>query len=69
MDNGIFIPGGRGGFIFDGLKSREDICNIMKFFEVNQVKIEDPYHMIEALENTEIVIYDYLESLDIKIRY
>lgn len=41
----------------------------MKFFEVNQVKIEDPYHMIEALENTEIVIYDYLESLDIKIRY
>ena len=69
MDNGIFLPGGRGGFIFDGLKSREDICNIMKFFEVNQVKIEDPYHMIEALENTEIVIYDYLESLDIKIRY
>lgn len=69
IDNGVFIPGGKGGFIFDGLKSREEICNIIRFFEVNQVRIEDPYHMIEALENPDIVIYDYLDSLDIKTRY
>ena len=69
MDNGIFIPGGRGGFIFDGLKSREDICNIMKFFEIHQIKIDDPYYMIDALKNPDIVMYDYLESLHIKIRY
>lgn len=69
IDNGVFIPGGKGGFIFDGLKSRKEICNIIRFFEVNQVRIEDPYHMIKALENPDIVIYDYLDSLDIKTRY
>lgn len=69
IDNGVFIPGGKGGFIFDGLKSREDICNIVKFFEVNQVRIDDPYHILEAFENPDIVMYDYLESLDIKNRY
>lgn len=69
MDNGVLLPAGRGGFVFSGYKSREDICNIMKFFEIHQIKIDDPYYMIDALKNPDIVMYDYLESLHIKIRY
>ena len=41
----------------------------MKFFEIHQIKIDDPYYMIDALKNPDIVMYDYLESLHIKIRY
>ena len=69
MDNGVLLPASRGGFVFSGYKSREDICNIMKFFEIHQIKIDDPYYMIDALKNPDIVMYDYLESLHIKIRY
>lgn len=69
MDNGVLLPAGRGGFVFQGYKSREDICNIIKFFEVHQIPIEDPYYIIEALKNPDIVMYDYLESLHIKTRY
>lgn len=69
MENGLLMPSGKGGFVFEGYKNREDICNIINYFEINQIKINDPYQIVVALKNPDIVIYDYLEQLDIKIRY
>lgn len=69
IENGPLMPSGKGGYLFHGCKSREDICNMVQFFEMNHVHVEDPYHIIDALKNPNIVIYDYLESLNIKIRY
>ena len=69
IENGPLMPSGKGGYLFHGCKSREDICNMVQFFEMNHIVVEDAYHIIDALKNPNIVIYDYLESLNIKIRY
>lgn len=69
MENGILMPSGKGGYLFTGCQSRKDICNLVHFFEMNQITIEDQFHIVDALKNPDIVIYDYLESLNIKVRY
>lgn len=69
MANGLFMPVGKGGIPLDGFKTRDEICNMMQFLIANGVKIDDPNHILDALKNHDVEVYDYLESLHIKRRY
>ena len=69
IENGVLMPSGKGGYLFTGCQSREDICNLVNFFEINGIRIEDQHHIVDALKNPDIEIYDYLESLHVRVRY
>lgn len=69
MENGLLMPSGKGGVPITGYKSRDEIYNMMRFLITNGVKVVDPYHIIDALKNHDVEVYDYLESLNIKVRY
>lgn len=69
MDNGILLPSGRGGIIWTGFKKREEIMNMISFLNAYGIKIEDPYGILEAFKVQDQEIYDYLETLQIKIKY
>ena len=69
MDNGILLPSGRGGIVLGEFLSREEIFNLLVFLEKNGVRIEDPYQLREALKDESIELYDYLEALNIKVKY
>lgn len=46
-----------------------DFLNLLQYFSSNNIPIMDPYHLQEAFKNPNIVLYDYLETLDKKTRY
>ena len=50
-------------------KELEDILNMMQLLLASGMRLEDPYHILEATKRKDIEIYDYLESLQIKKRY
>lgn len=69
MDNGPLMPSGKGGFVLSGYKDREEICNVITFLETKGISIGDHYHILDAFKQRDIEIYDYLESLQIKVKY
>ena len=42
---------------------------MMQLLLASGMRLEDPYHILEAMKRKDIEIYDYLESLQIKKRY
>lgn len=69
IDNGVLLPSGKGGVAICDFKSREEIRNMVTFFEKNVGHIEDPYQLREMLKHPEIELYDYLEGQNIKMIY
>ena len=69
MDNGILLPSSKGGIVLSGFRTNEDILNMMQLLLASGMRLEDPYHILEAMKRKDIEIYDYLESLQIKKRY
>lgn len=68
QQNGFLLPSGYG-LAFAGTLSREDIVNQMNFYRTNHINIKDPYKLCDALKDGNIVMYDYLVSLNKKITY
>lgn len=66
MSNGPVYPSGKG-FPFAGIKSNFDILNLLSYLQKAGVQVEDPYNIQEALKNPDIVLYDYLESINKRI--
>lgn len=69
MDNGILLPSSKGGIVLSGYRSNKDILNMMQLLMASGMRLEDPYHILDAMNRSDIEIYDYLESLQIKRRY
>lgn len=69
MDNGVLLPSGKGGIVLTGFRSSEDILNMMQLIMAGGIRLEDPYHILDAMKRNDIEIYDYLESLQLKKRY
>lgn len=69
MDNGVLLPSSKGGIVLSGYRSNKDILNMMQLLMASGMRLEDPYHILDAMKRSDIEIYDYLESLQIKRRY
>lgn len=69
MDNGPLMPSGKGGFALVGYRTSKDICNMLQFLMTKGITIDDPYELLPALQNPNIEIYDFLETLQIKTKY
>lgn len=48
---------------------REDFLNLLQFFASNNIPIIDPYHLQDAFKDPNIVLFDYLETIDKKTIY
>lgn len=68
MQNGFLLPSGYGMPCHNRF-SKEDIVNLMTYFNSNDVIVSDPYHLVEAMKDKNVVMYDYLISLHKKISY
>lgn len=62
MQNGPLMPSGYG-FPMVSTFSNEDIINIASFAIANGVNVQDPYKLIDAMKDENIVMYDYMVSL------
>lgn len=68
MQNGPLMPSGYG-FPMASTFSNEDIINIVSFAIANGVNMQDPYKLIDAMKDENIVMYDYMVSLHKKISF
>ncbi|MGX8833255.1 hypothetical protein ACWG0P_03500 [Amedibacillus sp. YH-ame6] len=66
--NGPIIPSGYG-VPFAGTLTREEIANLIGFFRSAGVQVADPYKLEAAMKDENVVLYDYLDSLNKKIRF
>ena len=64
MENGFLLPSSTGGLPIFANLHHEDIVNILQYMKTCGVIIEDPYHLLEALKNPDITMYEYMETIN-----
>lgn len=69
MENGVLLPSDQGGVAFLHIKTHEEIVNMVQYFITAGVEVKDPYKLLEALKDPNLVLYDYLESFHKKILF
>lgn len=69
MQNGVFLPSGKGGIPAFGNMGNNDIINFLQFLSMNGVDVEDRYKIQDAMKDESVPLYDYLVSLKKNITY
>lgn len=62
QQNGPILPSGYGN-PFAANYSKEDMVNLIEHFQAFGVTVNDPYHLVNAMKDESVVLYDYLVSL------